>query len=127
MSFYIDIDNQETFEKVTKDSKICVVDFYTTWCNPCKKLSVQLEETVKKNPKLFNLHTSDLNNLKNKIAFIKVNIDKNLELCEPFNVTAIPLICFYKNGVLCSEKVVGANLEGIIENLEKITTIIDKE
>jgi thioredoxin 1 len=124
MPFYIEIHDNETFDTVTKGSAVCVVDFYTSWCGPCKKLAPLLEETIKEHSDLRRLHTNeftDLDVLKKKVTFVKVNIENHQELADKFKVSSIPLICFYKNGVLCREKVVGANLDSIMTNVVKLT------
>jgi thiol-disulfide isomerase/thioredoxin len=122
MSFYIEIDSNETFETATKTSGVCVVDFYTSWCNPCKKMAPLLEKAVKEHPILSTLHTDNLTNPEKKVSFVKVNIENHQELAEKFKVSSIPLICFYKNGVLCKEQVVGANLDNIMVNIIKLTS-----
>lgn len=122
MSFYIEVDSEETFENVTKNSAVCVVDFYTTWCGPCKALAPKLEKSVKEHTTLSNLYTTDLNNLSGKVTFLKVNIETNQEIVENFSISSIPLIHFYKNGVLCKEKVVGADLNNILSNTVKLTS-----
>lgn len=122
MPFYIEIDNNETFETVTKNSAVCVVDFYTSWCGPCKALAPKLEKTITDHPMLSTLHTSNLNKLDQTVTFVKVDVDKHPELAEEFKVSSIPFICFYKNGILCEEKVIGANLDGIMNTVTKLTT-----
>lgn len=61
-----------------KYDKIMVVDFYATWCGPCKAMAPTMEEME--------------NKYGNKIEFNKVDIDQSPEIAQEFNVTAVPTI-----------------------------------
>jgi thioredoxin len=58
----------------------CIVDFYATWCGPCKMLAPNLEKIAEK--------------YKGKIKVYKVDVDKEKELAMAFNVQSIPTILF---------------------------------
>ncbi len=119
--FYIELDTPENFDLVTKQSAVCVVDLYTQWCPPCKQLSVRLEKAVTENSDLNQFVSNDLNNLKDKLTFLKVDAEAFPDIAEYFKLSSIPLIHFYKDGVLCKEKVVGANLNGILNIVTALT------
>lgn len=76
-----------TFEGLT------VVDFYATWCGPCKAISPVLE-------KLSNNFT--------QAQFIKVDVDAAADVAQEYAIRAMPTFFFFKNGVKIDE-VVGAN------------------
>jgi len=61
-----------------------VVDFYATWCGPCKILSPMLDELA--------------GTLTNKIKFVKINVDEAPNLSQRFGIQAIPTLIFFKNG-----------------------------
>ena len=61
-----------------KYDKIMVVDFYATWCGPCKAMAPTMEAME--------------NKYGNKIEFNKVDIDQSPEIAQEFNVTAVPTI-----------------------------------
>ena len=61
-----------------------VVDFYATWCGPCKVLSPRLEKLA--------------GEFSGKIKFVKVNVDEAQKLAGRFQVSAIPTLIFFKNG-----------------------------
>ena len=83
--------NNENFEKeVLNEERIVLVDFYATWCKPCKMLSPILEEVAKEN--------SD-------IKLVKVNVDKNEELCSKYNIQAMPTIIVFKQGKIINSSV----------------------
>ena len=61
-----------------------VVDFYATWCGPCKVLSPRLEKVA--------------GEFSGKIKFVKVNVDEAQKLAGRFQVSAIPTLIFFKSG-----------------------------
>lgn len=60
--------------------KPCVIDFYTTWCGPCKKLSPIMEELAAE--------------LCDEVIFYKVDTEKERELAYFFQINSIPQILF---------------------------------
>ena len=56
---------------------ITVLDFYATWCHPCKKLDPKIEELKLMYP---------------NINFLKIEIEEQKELCEEYNITAVPTV-----------------------------------
>lgn len=72
------------FNELINDSKPTLVDFYATWCGPCKMQSPIIEkvkETV-----------GDTANV------LKVDIDKNADVARKYNVQSIPTLILFKNG-----------------------------
>ncbi|KAG0037026.1 hypothetical protein BGZ82_003274 [Podila clonocystis] len=74
-------------------SKLVVVDFFATWCGPCKTLAPILEGLEKK-------HSSTV--------FAKVDVDQAQDCAEHYQVTAMPTILFFKQKAEVG-RVVGAN------------------
>jgi thioredoxin 1 len=74
--------------------KITIVDFYADWCGPCRHISPILDKIAAGNP---------------DIALQKINYDKNRDLAQEYNVTAIPHIIIYDKNGKEVETVVGAN------------------
>lgn len=62
----------------SKSDKIYVIDFWATWCGPCMKMLPEMEKMAAK--------------YKDKIIFCKVNADKEKQLCNAYNITALPTI-----------------------------------
>ncbi len=58
----------------------CIIDFYTTWCGPCKRLSPIMDELSVK--------------YKGKVRFYKVDIEKERELANLFGIQSIPTLLF---------------------------------
>ncbi len=72
--------------EVEKATSPVVVDFYATWCGPCRMLSPRLDKLA--------------GEFSGKIKFVKVNVDEAQELAERFEVHGIPTLLFFKNGQL---------------------------
>ena len=71
-----------TFASDTKEG-VCVVDFWATWCGPCKAFAPVFEES------------SDINK---DIRHLKMDVDKNPITASELGVMSIPTLIFYKNG-----------------------------
>lgn len=96
----------ENFDKEIQESKIpVVVDFWASWCGPCRMLAPILEEVDKE--------------AADKALIAKVNVDEQQELSAKFKIMSIPTILIFKNGKE-AEKVVG-----LIQK-EKLIDIINK-
>lgn len=67
-------------EWVYEGDKPCIIDFYATWCGPCKKQSPVLEQLAKE--------------YEGKIVFYKVDTDQETELSQTFNIQGLPSLLF---------------------------------
>lgn len=74
--------NREEFEAKIREGKV-VVDFYATWCGPCKQLLPILE---------------DVNNEREDVEIYKVNADENPDLLTKFGIRSIPTVKYFSNG-----------------------------
>ena len=74
----------EKFEDLIKSEAPVLVDFFATWCGPCKMLHPVLEELAKM--------------VGDKARIIKVDIDKNQALSAVYNVRSVPTLIIFKNG-----------------------------
>lgn len=83
-------------EFVFKGDKPCVIDFYATWCGPCKMVAPILEKLAKE--------------YDGKVDFYKVDCDIDMKLAAIMKVQNIPMVFFMKNGAQ-PEKSVGAKDE----------------
>lgn len=82
----MDIINEKEFEKRVKASnKIVLVDFFATWCGPCKMLAPILQDV--------------LNELdENKFDIVKIDVDQSEDLARQFGVMSIPTMVIFKDG-----------------------------
>ena len=76
------INNVVEYEEAIKEGTV-LVDFFATWCGPCKMLSPVLEEVAEENP--------DIN-------ILKIDVDEVSELAVRYGVQAIPTLMLFKNG-----------------------------
>ena len=76
------ITSQE-YEALAVSAELLVIDFYATWCGPCKMLAPVLEEVAAKYP---------------DVTFVKVNVDEEEDLARKFRISVIPTLVFIKNG-----------------------------
>ena len=77
--------DEESFAKeVIDEKKSAMVDFWATWCGPCKMLAPTIEAL------------SD--ELEDKITVGKVDVDECRELAIKYGVMSIPTVIFFKNG-----------------------------
>ncbi len=63
--------------------KPAIVDFYASWCGPCKKLSPIMEKMSKK--------------YEDKVYFYKIDVDKSSDLANVLGITAIPTLIFFSD------------------------------
>lgn len=84
--------------------KLVVVDFFATWCGPCKRIAPLLDEIAEKN--------------KDKLVALKVDVDEIEELVGEYGVTVMPTFIFKRKGQLL-EKLVGSNEDKLKQSVEK--------
>lgn len=87
--------NDENFDKVINNKKV-IVDFFTTWCGPCKMLSMVLEQ---------------LSNEYSDIIFVKVDVDECHALAKKFGIMSVPTLILFENGILKDSKIGYQNIE----------------
>lgn len=81
---YIDV-TVETFEnEVLKCDTTVLVDFWATWCGPCKMFAPIIEEFAEEH--------------KGEVKVCKVNIDEQISLAERYGVMSIPTVLVFKDG-----------------------------
>ncbi|MDP3296305.1 MAG: thioredoxin [Thermodesulfovibrionia bacterium] len=79
--------------EVLQSPQLVMVDFWATWCAPCKMVAPTVEELSKE--------------YEGKAKFVKVNTDENPDLASRYKIRGIPTLMFFKNGQIV-DQVVGA-------------------
>eukprot|EP01032_Pedospumella_encystans_P012838 gene12838-14821_t len=83
----VSITSDEAFATTTsdafKESKLVIVDFYATWCGPCRTAAP-----------IYGQMSAEIND----VAFLKVDVDKNRSIMQTYRVRAMPTFVLLKNG-----------------------------
>ncbi|MBR2226089.1 MAG: thioredoxin [Bacteroidales bacterium] len=82
-----------SFDSLLENEKLVIVDFWATWCGPCRMLSPLLDEVEEE--------------MSDKITVVKVNVDDADEIAMRYRIMSIPTLLFFKNGQVV-DKTVGA-------------------
>ncbi|MCQ2073811.1 MAG: thioredoxin [Bacteroidaceae bacterium] len=83
--------NEKNLEEIIAGGKPVVVDFWATWCGPCKRLGPVIEELAAE--------------YDGKVIIGKCDIEENPELTEKFGIMSVPTVVFIKNGQVCDSQV----------------------
>lgn len=97
--------NKEELNEILKNNALVLVDFYATWCMPCKMLSPVIEEIAKE--------------YEGKVVVCKIDIDENEELANEYNIMSVPTVIIFKNNENV-EEIIGLN------NKSKYTRALDE-
>ncbi|MBE7083219.1 MAG: thioredoxin [Clostridiales bacterium] len=93
---------KEEFAGVLLDNKLVLVDFYATWCGPCKMQSPILHDFKAE--------------IKEKVEIIKVDVDQNPDIAKDFGILSIPTLLLFKEGELV-EKSVGLSTKAQLSEM----------
>jgi len=81
--------SKDTFEaEVIQSEKPVLVDFFATWCGPCRMLAPVLEQIAKDNT---------------DIKVLKIDIDKDPQLAEKYDVMSVPTLFAFKDGKVINQ------------------------
>ena len=98
----------DTFDaEVIQSDVLVLVDFWTTWCGPCKMIAPILEEVAEE--------------MGDRIKIVKVDVDQNNQAAGKYNIMSIPSLLFFKKGEVI-DQVVGAVPKAQL--LQRIETVV---
>ena len=98
--------NDSNFEETVSKERLTLIDFFATWCMPCKMQSEVLEKLEESRNLTFDI--------------VKVNVDDSPNLASKFEISSIPTLVVMKNGKVL-KKSVGLNEEN--ELLDMISEV----
>ena len=77
--------------EVEKHDGLAIVDFWATWCGPCRMIAPALEEIAEQ--------------LGDKVKIVKLNVDENPNVAAKYGIMSIPTLMMFKNGEIASRQV----------------------
>ena len=89
-----EVETAHEFKAALAEHKVVLVDFFATWCGPCKAIAKPVIELSDKNP---NIH------------YVKVNVDTLSDVSAEYGVSAMPTFMLFKDGEKVKE-IIGAKL-----------------
>ncbi len=99
--------NDENYEELAAQGKPMVLDFWATWCGPCKKIGPIIEELA--------------NEYEGQVIIGKVDVEEAEDLTSEFGVRNVPTVLFIKGGEVV-DKSVGAATKAVLE--EKVKALL---
>lgn len=82
-----------------------LVDFFATWCGPCKMLGAELEDIV---------------NSRGEIKIVKVDVDENPILAQQYGIMSVPTLLYFNNGKLVKKDIGFMPKEVILDNFKNM-------
>lgn len=101
----VTITNENYMELVKGDQPV-MIDFWATWCGPCRQMSPIVEELAKE--------------YDGKVVVGKCNIDEEEDIAMRYGIRSIPTIIFIKNGEIVDKTVGAVPKAKLVEKLDKL-------
>jgi thioredoxin 1 len=95
------------FDTIINSDKPILVDFFATWCGPCKTLSPILREVK--------------DSLGDNVSIIKIDVDKNQQISSQYQVRGVPTMILFQNGKQLWRQ------SGVLSKEEIIKIILEKK
>jgi thioredoxin 1 len=95
-----------SFENIIQSEKPVLIDFFATWCGPCKMLAPVLKEVK--------------DSLGERITILKIDVDKNQALSSKYQVRGVPTMILFQNGKQLWRQ------SGVLTKEEIIKNIVEK-
>jgi thioredoxin 1 len=104
MSVVMELTTENFEEQVLKSTKPFLVDFWASWCGPCRAVSPVVEEIAAEK-------AAD-------ILVGKLNVDEQKEIAQQYRVMSIPTLILFKDGEAAAVSIGAASKEELLKRLE---------
>lgn len=95
----------ETFQQIINGEKPVLIDFYATWCGPCKAMSPIVEQIGKE--------------IQGQARVLKIDVDKNQAVAAQYQIQAVPTFMIFKKGQMVWRQPGGVDKVTIMNQLRK--------
>lgn len=99
------LSEKEFKEEVLKGKNLVLVDFFATWCGPCKMLGPVLEDVDDENT---------------GVKIVKVDIDENMDIAQQFGIMSVPTLMVFKNGEEIAREIGFKPKEQVLELIREV-------
>ena len=95
----------ETFQDIINGNKPVLVDFFATWCGPCKAMAPVIESIGKE--------------LTGQARVLKIDVDKNQAVAGRFQIQAVPTLLIFKNGQVVWKNAGGTDKASLMNQIRR--------
>lgn len=95
----------ENFNEIINSEQLTLVDFFATWCGPCKTMHPVLEQLKEQ--------------MGDRLRILKIDVDKNEALSASYRVQAVPTLMLFRKGELLWRQSGALSLNQLKEIVEK--------
>jgi thioredoxin 1 len=106
MSKIIQIDEANFDSEVTKSDVPVMIDFWATWCGPCRMIAPHVEEAS-------NIYSG-------KLKVGKIDVDNNHRIASQYSIMSIPAVMFFKNGEVVDQIIGAVPRKALFDRIDKI-------
>lgn len=98
--------NNQNLAEVLASSPVVLIDFWATWCGPCRMLAPVVEEVAAE--------------FEGKAVVAKCNVDEAREVAMQYRIMSIPTLVYFKNGEVADKTVGMVSKESIVSKLNNL-------
>ena len=98
--------NNQNLAEVLASSPVVLIDFWATWCGPCRMLAPVVEEVAAE--------------FEGKVVVAKCNVDEAREVSMQYRIMSIPTLIYFKNGEVVDKTVGVVSKDDIVSKLNNL-------